>query len=259
MSEYLMKYYENYDENGRLETKYGMVEFLTTMRYINKYLKPGAKILEVGAGTGRYSHALAQMDYEVDSVELVPHNIEIFKANTKPGEKISVVQGDARDIDFDDNTYDITLVLGPMYHLYNMEDKCSVISEVLRVTKPDGIVFVAYCIADPSIIEHGFKRGNIHELIDKGMLDTVKFKAVSTPQDIFELHRKEDIDDIMAHFDAVRLHYVATDGFSRHLMETIIEMDESTFDVYLKYHFATCERVDMAGLSHHVLDIFRKV
>ena len=260
MSEFLKNYYENYDENGRLETKYGMVEFLTTMRYIEKYLKPGARILEVGAGTGRYSHALAQMGYEVDSVELVQHNIEIFKTNTKTGEKITVVQGDARDLSaFDDNTYDITLVLGPMYHLYNMEDKRSAVSEALRTTKTDGVVFVAYCITDANIIEAGFKRGLIHEFIEKNMLDTTHFKAVSTPADIFELHRKEDIDEIMSAFNVERLHYVASDGMARHLMYSLEpQMDDVIFDIYLKYHFATCERADMVGYSHHALDIFKK-
>ena len=67
----LTEYYSTYDEDGRLRSKHGSVEFLTTMRYIEKYLKPGMRILEIGAGTGRYSHALAQKGYEVDAVELV--------------------------------------------------------------------------------------------------------------------------------------------------------------------------------------------
>ena len=49
--------YESYDEDGRLRSKNGMVEYLTTMRYVEKYLKPGMRILEIGAGTGRYSHS----------------------------------------------------------------------------------------------------------------------------------------------------------------------------------------------------------
>ena len=77
----LNQFYENYDEDGRLSSRYGMVEYLTTMCYIEKYLRPGMRILEIGAATGRYSHALAQQGYRVDAVELVQHNIEIFKQN----------------------------------------------------------------------------------------------------------------------------------------------------------------------------------
>ena len=106
----LTQYYGSYDEDNRLCSRRGMVEYLTTMRYIEKYLRPGMRILEIGAATGRYSHHLAQQGYQVDAVELVEHNIEIFNQNTKPGENITITQGNAKDLrDFNDNTYDITL------------------------------------------------------------------------------------------------------------------------------------------------------
>ena len=107
----LTQYYGSYDEDNRLCSRYGMVEYLTTMRYIEKYLRPGMRILEIGAATGRYSHYFAQQGYQVDAVELVEHNIEIFKQNTKPGEKITITQGNAKNLcGFSDNTYDITLL-----------------------------------------------------------------------------------------------------------------------------------------------------
>ena len=75
----VIDFYNNYDEEGRLMRKSRMPEYLTTMKYIEKYLTPGAKIIEIGAGTGRYSLALAEMGCDVTAVELVPHNIEIMK------------------------------------------------------------------------------------------------------------------------------------------------------------------------------------
>ena len=75
------------------------------MRYIEKYLRPGMRILEIGAATGRYSRCFAQQGYRVDAVELVEHNIEVFKKNTKPGENISITQGNAKKlIGFVDDT-----------------------------------------------------------------------------------------------------------------------------------------------------------
>ena len=85
--EILTKHYSGYDEDGRLRSRHGMVEFLTTMRYVQKYLRPGMRILEIGAGTGRYSHELVQQGYQVEAVELVEHNIEIFKQNHHAGHK----------------------------------------------------------------------------------------------------------------------------------------------------------------------------
>ena len=141
----LTQYYGSYDEDSRLDSRRGQVEFLTTLRYIEKYLRPGMRVLEIGAATGRYSHYLARRGYEVDAVELVEHNIEIFKANTQPGEQITVTQGNAKDLSvFEDNTYDITLLLGPMYHLFTEEEKLQALSEAIRVTKPGGLIYAAY-------------------------------------------------------------------------------------------------------------------
>ena len=52
VKDYLSNYYEQYDEDGRLTSKYGMVEYITTMKYIEKYLKPGMRVMEIGAATG---------------------------------------------------------------------------------------------------------------------------------------------------------------------------------------------------------------
>ena len=255
----LTDYYENYDEDGRLLSRRGMAEYLTTIRYIEKYLRPGMRILEIGAATGRYSHHFARQGYPVDAVELIAHNIEILKQNTQPGENITIKQGNAKDLaDFEDDTYDITLLLGPMYHLFTEEEKLQALSEAIRVTKKGGVIFSAYCMGDASILLYGFGRGEIHNIIEKCMLDPVTFKTFSRPWDLFELHRKEDIDDLRSHFHVTQLHFLATDGYANHMRQTLAEMDEDTFQLYLRYHFATCERLDMIGYSNHTLDIFRK-
>jgi len=124
MSGLLDNYYANYDEDGRLLRKFSSVEFLTTMEYIKRYLTPDSKIAEIGAGTGRYSRAIADMGFEVEAVELTPHNIHVFKENLKPEQKINIHQGNALDLHMlPSDSFDITLVLGPMYHLHSLEDK----------------------------------------------------------------------------------------------------------------------------------------
>ena len=226
--DYLTNYYERYDENGRLISKHGMIEYITTMKYVEKYLQPGMRILEIGAATGRYSHALAQKGYCVDAVELVEHNIEIFKQNTTPGETVTT------------------------------EDKLKALSEAIRVTKKNGVVFAAYCMGDASVLSYGFIRGEIYNIIEKCMLNTETFDTFSNPWDIFELHRKEDIDKLRSEFNVTQLHFVASDGYTNHMRETVDNMDDRMYEIYVKYHLAVCERPDMVGYSHHTLDIFRK-
>ena len=204
---------------------------------------------------------MARQGYTVDEVELIEHNIEIFHRNTLVDENISIIQGNALDLSaFPDNQYDITLLLGPLYHLYNKKDKQQAIREAIRVTKQGGIIFAAYVISDGCLLDEGFKRSNINvaEYVKNGLLDPETFAAKSEPKDLFELVRKEDIDDLMAEFPISRLHYVATDGCALFMREAIDKMDDETFQLYLKYHFATCERIDLLGVTSHALDIFKK-
>lgn len=95
-------------------------------------------------------------------------------------------------------------------------------------------------------------------IIEQGLLDSRTFAARSEPKDLFELVRKEDIDELMSVFPVTRLHYVAADGCALLMREAVDRMDDETFALYLQYHFATYEREDMAGITSHGIDIFRK-
>lgn len=90
------------------------------------------------------------------------------------------------------------------------------------------------------------------------MLDPETFAAKSEPKDLFELVRKEDIDDLMKDFPVTRLHYAATDGCAMLIREAIEQMDDEIFQLYLKYHLATCEREDLTGITSHAIDVFQK-
>jgi len=255
----LSSYYENYDEDGRLTSPHGSIEFLTTLRYVERYLCPGMRILEIGAGTGRYSHHFARQGYTVDAVELVEHNIEIFKENTQPDETITIRQGNALNLSgFADDMYDITLLLGPMYHLFSYEEQTHALNEALRVTKPGGVLFVAYCMADACIVQYGFLRGMLPNLIEKKLYDPQTGVASSDPTELFELHTREKIEDLTKNLACSRLHFVGTDMYTNYFRPQIDSMDKSLFGYYVNYHFSICERPDLVGLSNHVLDILQK-
>lgn len=256
----LTEYYSAYDEDGRLRSRHGMVEFLTTMRYVEKYLEPGMRILEIGAGTGRYSHELARRGYRVDAVELVEHNIQVFQANTQPGENVAICQGNAKDLHMlADNIYDITLLLGPMYHLFTAPEQKQALSEAIRVTKSGGVIFAAYCNNDATMVQYCFGRGMLREQRYRDLVDPITFKASSDPAELFELYRKEDIDALMAGFGTERLHYLGSDMATNFMRDAVDDMEDELFELYLKYHFSICERPDMVGATHHILDVFRKM
>ena len=159
--DYVKEYYNEYDEESRFDRRFNAVEYITTMRYIEKYLRPGMRVAEIGAGTGRYSLALADRGYTVDAVELVQHNIDVFKSKMKPHQNVTIRQGEAVSLPLASETYDITLLLGPMYHLFSREDALRALGEALRVTKRGGKVFAAYVMNDLAVYDSLFRRKNL--------------------------------------------------------------------------------------------------
>ena len=249
--DYLKEYYESRDEDGRLTSRHGQVEYLTTVKYIKEYAgKTDAKrVIEIGAGTGRYSIALAKQGFDVTAVELVEHNLEIMKSKIGDLDNIKAYQGSALDLSrFSDEEFDLTLLLGPMYHLYTFEDKEKALSEAVRVTKRGGYILVAYCMNEPTVIQYIFKKGNLRPVLD----------CKSEPKEVFELVRTEDIAEIDKTANVARIKLVAADGAAHYMSEIIDGMDEQTFEKWMEYHFATCERQDLVGASNHTLDILRK-
>ncbi len=253
----VINYYNSYDEDGRLKKKNRLPEYLITMRYIEKYLTPNSKIIEIGAGTGRYSITLADKGYDVTAVELVPHNIDIMKKKVKPEHNIKIYEGNACDLSLiNSDEYDIVLLLGPMYHLFNDEDKHMAISEAIRVAKKGAVIYSAYCNNDTCMYKMFYKK-RILGYLDKGLIDE-NYHAKSSPNEIFELYRKPDIDELMKNYNVTRLHFVGVDMLSYLYNDKLNLLNKREFEEYLKFLNSICEREDLTGISQHMLDIFRK-
>ena len=259
MSKELEAYYNKFCEEKRLTRRHGNVEFVTSMKYIHKYLENlpnDAKILDVGAGTGRYSVALAEEGYDVSAVELVKYNLGILK---QKGSSVKAYQGNALNLKrFKDNTFDMTLVFGPMYHLYNMEDKQKALQEAARVTKNNGIILVAYCMNEYSIVVHGFKDNFIKESIANGKVNEA-FRVTPQAEDLYDYVRLEDIDAVNQAANVERIQIVAADGPANYMRQSLNAMDDETYELFVQYHLSTCERPELLGASAHTLDILRKI
>ena len=133
----LERHYQQHKEDHRLETRHGQVEFAVSMKFIHDYLpkdRTGCKILDVGAGTGRYSLALCGEGFDVTAVELVKSNLDVLRSKHSPAK---TWQGNALDLHFlEDNTFDLTLLFGPLYHLHEKAEKLKALSEAKRVSTP---------------------------------------------------------------------------------------------------------------------------
>ena len=144
--EMINQFYTGYNEDRRLfKSRHGQLEYLTTMHYIRKVLPEPGNVLEIGAGTGRYSVALAREDHRVTAVELAERNLELLRQNAQGLDDLTALQGDAVDLSsLPDDSFDLTLVFGPLYHLYEREDQLQALREAVRVTKPGGYILTAF-------------------------------------------------------------------------------------------------------------------
>ncbi len=251
-------YGEICDEEARLlGANHGTVEFLTTTKYVEKYLASDSKILEIGAGTGRYSLYYAKKGYDVTAVEYVQHNLDVLKSKIEDGMTIEAVQGDAVDLsEFADNTFDVTLVLGPLYHLYERDDQEKAIAEAIRVTKENGVIAIAYLSSDSIMIDWALRDRHLVDGYGKDFDEN--YKIINYPGGIFAAFRIDEFKDLMQAFPVSLEHNVATDGMARHMKEHIDVLSEEEFAAWMQYHLLTCEREELQGYSNHLLYICRK-
>ena len=256
-------YYNKFNEEKRLDSRHGQVEFVTSMKYIHKYLekmeqtkqKSEIKILDVGAATGRYSVPLAEEGYDVTAVELVKHNLARLKAK---GSSVKAYQGNAMKLKrFEDNSFDAVLVFGPMYHLHEKEEKLKALSEAKRVVRPGGVIFVAYIMNEYSVITYAIKEKHIKEGVETGMLDE-SFHCTKTANALYSFVRTEDIDELNELAGLERLQVVAADGPANYIRTYLNALDEEEFKYFIQYHLSTCERADLLGASGHLVDILCK-
>ena len=257
----LNKYYNKFHEEHRLTTRHGQVEFRTTLHYIEDAIKTRhseadsgspIKIADIGAGTGRYSVELCHRGYDVTAVELVKHNLEILRAKH---ENIKTWQGDARNLHFlEDETFDVTLLFGPMYHLHGDEEKLKALKEAKRITKKGGIILVAYVMNEYSVISYCFKEHKWSEVAAKGGLSP-DFHTICEEEDLYDYVRLEDIDRLNEAAGLKRKKIISADGAADYMRRELNQMSEEEFEAFCKFQLAICERPELVGAGSHCVDI----
>ncbi len=256
----LEEYYNKFNEEKRLDSRHGQVEFTTSMFYIHACLEALAKgcppeelkILDVGAGTGRYSVPLSREGYQVTAVELVRHNLGRLKKKTS---NVQAYQGNALNLKrFSDDSFDLTLLFGPMYHLHAKEEKLQALREAKRVTRPGGRILVAYIMNEFSVITYAFKERHILESLKNGMLDET-YHCTEKANPLYSMVRLEDMEELNEQAGLTREKVIAADGAANYMRPFLNALTEEEFSEFIRYHMATCERMDLMGASGHTVDI----
>lgn len=250
------KYYNKFNEDKRLKTRHGQVEFEITMHFVTKYLKKikSPKILDVGAGTGAYSIPLFENGFDVTAVELVKHNLRTLQEKNK---NIKCFQLNATNLSkFDDETFDIVLLFGPLYHLFSESEKLKALLEAKRVAKKGGLIFVSYVMNDYAIIKHGFIDGYIQNSI-KNREISKNFEIFDDIKNLYSFSTIKNISSLNKKCGLKRLKIIGVDGATDYIRPILNKMDKETFKLFIKYQKSICMRKDLVGASSHVLDILK--
>lgn len=261
----LEKYYNKFKEDHRLTTRHGIVEFTVSMKYIHECIRkaeekldkqsenPKIRIADIGAGTGRYSVALSREGFDVTAVELVQHNLDVLRSKH---ENVKTWQGNAMDLHFlEDESFDVTLLFGPMYHLHSVEDRLKALDEAKRITKKGGFILVAYVMNEYAVLSYCFKEGHIKECLEHGTLTENFHTITEMEKDLYCYTRLEDMNFLNEKAGLERIKIFAPDGAADYMRRELNALDEESFRCFIDYQLAVCERPELLGASSHTVDV----
>ena len=257
-TEMLERFYDGQGEEARLiRSRQGQLEYLTTLHYIRRYAPATGRALDIGAGTGRYSAALAREGWEVSAVELTERNFALLQERSRAQAGITAFRGDALDLSrFEDASFDLTLLMGPMYHLYNKEDQLRALREAFRVTKPGGTLLTAF-LSVHAILYDNYLQGNLLAGLKENF--TPDYRVRHFTEQLFTGYAVEEFEALFEGFPAEERRTVAANG----ILELAsgrrdFAMSDEEFEAYAAYHLAFCEKRELLGSSSHLFVICRK-
>lgn len=243
-------------EDSRLNRdKAHMIEYISTMYYIDRYLKPGDKILEVGCGTGIYSLNIARKGFDVTAFDISNRNLDILRSRISEDMTITTANMNATNLfTVPDNTYDITLLLGPLYHLFSEQDINSAINEAKRVTKKDGLLYIAFLTKDYIMMRNC---EDVFENSDRYL--TSEYDFSNNLDEVFYYFSINKFEELMQKYSLCKLHILTTDGISQFIGDKINALSDKGYQNFINYHLGNCERPELLGFSPHILYIAKKV
>lgn len=256
--EIVSSFYDQTDEDGRLlRTRHGQLEYRTTMAYIHRYAGKQSKVLELGAGTGRYSAALAREGMDVTAVELVEHNLEALRENGKGLGNLRAFQGDATDLSrFPDDAFDLTLSLGPMYHLYEPDEVHRALDEAIRVTRPGGVMMFAF-ISVFAIMYANYLTGNWAAGEEENF--TKDYQIRHFKEQLFTGYDVAEFERLFDEKPVDRITTAGTDGILEPLEKRAdFEITDRDFETFADWYLAFSEKRELLGCTNHLLYICRK-
>jgi SAM-dependent methyltransferase len=201
----VLAFYGTGIEADRLARGDGALEFERTKEILSRFLPSAGRVADVGGGTGRYADWLVEQGHEVDVVEPVPLHLDLARVRAGEPPRFRVHSADARKLQFDDESFDAVLVLGPLYHLGESSDRAKALAEAARVCRP-GAVIAAAAISRYAPLLDSLRRGlfvdpevfhNVRVETERGRRVPPERRRAPFPDAYF--HLPEELEAELAH------------------------------------------------------------
>lgn len=243
----------------------GRPEFLLTCRYLDRYIKPGDRVLDIGGGPGRYALRLAQKGCEVTLLDLSPENVRFARAKAnEQGLTLHAVEGDARTADVTvKGPFDHVLLMGPLYHLQEETDRAKAVNASLRLLKPGGLVYVSFINLYSGLIyamkhepEAVIDKNELTLAYMQAMLDDKSFSGELFTHAFFI--KPTEVLPFMAQFPLEKLHFFGQEGVTAPCELTIMSQSRDIIDAWIDLSETLAEREELLHMAEHLMYIGRK-
>ncbi len=227
------------------------LEYLTATRYLDKYLRPGSRVLDNCAGSGIYAFYLAERGHMVTAGDVVPVNVDLLnKRQNETGLLAGVYLGDATELSrFKDGSFDAVLCMGAMYHLPRAEDRGLALDEALRVLSPGGLFVCTYMNRHAVILNNSSgSLDNIDEILKFAEDGLEGVFYASTPEEMLRLAKSRGVETLA---------HAGLDGMACFMTQTAGRLNKKGAERWRRYHFAACETPSLLGYSYHCIFVGR--
>ena len=256
----MLAHYTTGAELGRLESR-NRLEFERTKIILEERLPPGGRLIDVGGGPGVYAAWFAARGYQVDLVDPVLLHVEEAERLSRAGSPFGAQVADARDLPLSDECADAVVMMGPLFHLVEPEDRRSALAEAYRVLRPGGVLaasamgrffWFGHAVAQNTIRDPGLRRGVT------SFVDTGRRREGDGPYPAFA-HRPEELEDELVGAGFGEVVVLAIEGFF-HLLgdleRRLADPDSATalFELLARYETDPA----IVGMSGHLMAIGRR-
>jgi len=257
-------FYETaYNEEGRMERN--PLEFIRCKEIISRYLRGRPmEIADIGGAAGAFSYWLAEQGHRVHLLDFTPLHIEQAK---KRGKKLGLTLAsyhcaDARSLPFLDDSMDVVLLMGPLYHLQDRDDRLRCLSQAMRVLKPGGVLLCEAISRYASLVD-GFKYADVNDPRFIDILDRDLATGLHDPGDTAYFttaffHTPGGLEAEAAEAGFERIELIAVEGFANAMDSHAILKNKKLRELLLEYIRRTERVPELMGISGHFFAAARK-